>query len=427
MAKSQHASMRHRVQRSMAGLPGTLMIGLLLIIALPALAVTDSERIDELQRQIKALQNEIPQMADGMHHSLGSDGIPLHGFMDVGFATNTQGNPVANPKGFYVGSLSLYLSPDFGDNVKGLVEPHFEVNPQGGISTHIERLQIGYTFSDAATVWGGRFHTPYGYWNTAFHHGAQMQTSVFRPRFLDFEDSGGVLPAHTVGIWSMGKFKTDRGRLTYDAFVGNGPKIAGADNLGNPALQTLGKLDPNNSGDNDHSALAGASVGYEFSDSMNGLRLVVHGMSGNIDTETKTPTMHYETGLNVTGGSAVYITNDWEVMSEYYRFANKDKSGTSVTPGGTHKSWAGYFQAGRNFNDLTPYVRLERAVLNQQDMYFSSQKNGQSYSRQALGLRDNLNPNTALKLELLNSRFLPDAARTALAYRSLHVQYSVGF
>lgn len=423
MANSQYAGTRHRVQRSMAGLPGTLITGLLLIIALPTFAVTDSERIDELQRQIKALQNEIPRMANGMHHSSGSDGLPLHGFMDVGFLLNTRGYPKANKTGFYVGTLSLYLSPHFGDNVKGIVEPLFEVTPQGNWETDVERLQIGYTFNDAATVWAGRFHTPYGYWNTAFHHGAQMQTSVFRPRFLDFEDKGGILPAHTIGLLSTGKFATDSGRFAYDAYVGNGPRIIG----GNTALLTLGTLDPGNSGDSDHSALAGASVGYEFSGSMNGLRLAVHGMSGNIDTETETPTMHYETGLNVTGGSAVYITNDWEVMSEYYRFANKDKSGTSVTPGGTHISWAGYFQAGGNFNDLTPYVRLERAVLNQQDIYFSSQENGQSYSRQALGLRYNLNPNTALKLELLNSRFLPDAARPALAYRSLNVQYSVGF
>ena len=405
----------------MAGLFGSSLIGVLSSIALPALAATDSERINEMQRQIDGLRNEIHQVTEMAHRSGHGAGLPLHGFMDIGFSLNTQGDPVANPPGFYLGSLSLYLSPDFGDNVKSLVEPHFEATSQGATSTDIERLQIGYTFSDAATVWGGRFHTPYGYWNTAFHHGAQMQASVFRPRFLDFEDEGGVLPAHTVGLWGTGKFRTDSGRFTYDVFIGNGHTITGAANLGNPASQTLGILDPNNSGDRDHSAIAGLNAGYEFSGNMSGLRLAIHGLSGNIDTET--PTKFYETGLNVTGGSAVYVTNDWEVMSEYYRFADKDK--TDAT--GTHNSWAGYMQVGVIYNDLTPYVRLEKAMLNQKDIYFSSQENGQSYSRQALGLRYNLNPNTAMKLELLNSRFLPDAARTALAYRSLHVQYSIGF
>ncbi|MCR4302838.1 MAG: hypothetical protein NUV63_01240 [Gallionella sp.] len=423
MANPQHAGTQCPGRRSMAGLPGALIIGSMLILALPALAATDSERIDELQRQVKALQNEIPQMDSGMHHSPSGEGLPLHGFMDVGFVLNTREYPKAAKTGFYMGALSLYLSPHFGDNVKGMVEPLFEVTPQGDWEVDVERLQIGYTFNDAATVWAGRFHTPYGYWNTAFHHGAQMQTSVFRPRFLDFEDKGGILPAHTVGLLSTGKFGTDSGRFSYDAYVGNGPMIIG----GNTALQTLGTMDPGNSGDSDHSALAGVNAGYEFSGGMNGLRLAVHAMSGNIDTETEMPAMHYETGLNVTGGSAAYITNDWEVMGEYFRFNNKDKSGTSVTPGGTHNSRAGYLQAGRIYHDLTPYIRLEKALLNQHDIYFSSQENGQSYSRQALGLRYYLNPNTALKLELLNSRFLPDAARAALAYRSLHVQYSIGF
>ncbi|MFI4941382.1 MAG: hypothetical protein ACHP7O_13720, partial [Burkholderiales bacterium] len=52
-----------------------------------------------------------------------------------------------------------------------------------------------------------------------------MQTTILRPLFLEFEDGGGILPAHMVGVWGTGKFKMDRGRLTYDAFVGNGPKI----------------------------------------------------------------------------------------------------------------------------------------------------------------------------------------------------------
>lgn len=423
MANTQHAGMKHSVQCSVRGLLSASMIGALLIIAVPAFAETDAERIKDMERKFDALQNEVSQMTDGMaHHTVSGDGLPLHGFMDVGFGMNSQGNPVANPKGFYVGNLSFYLSPHFGDNVKGLVEPNFETTRDGGLSTDVERLQIGYTFSDAATVWGGRFHTPYGYWNAAFHHGAQMQTAVFRPRFLDFEDKGGILPAHMVGVWSTGKFKTGKGRLTYDAFVGNGPKITGADNLGAPA-QTLGTLDPNTAGDNDHSAMVGLNVGYEFSGSMDGLRLAVHGMAGNVDTDTATPPMHIETGLDMFGGSAVYLTNDWEVMSEYYRFDDKDKSGAT----GTHQSWAGYLQAGKSFNDLTPFIRLERTALNQKDNYFSTQASGQSYARQVLGLRYNVNQNTALKFELLNSSFKADVGRATLGYRSLFAEYAIGF
>jgi hypothetical protein len=424
MTSTQYPSMKHFGQWSLTGLLSASIVGASLILAVPAFAETDAGRMKDMEDKLNALQNEVSQMTNGMdHHSVSAEGLPLHGFMDVGFALNSQGDRVINPQGSNIGSLDFYLTPHFG-NVKALVEPNFEATKEGIISTDIERLQIGYTFSDAATVWGGRFHTPYGYWNTAFHHGEQMQTSVFRPLFLDFEDKGGILPAHMVGFWCSGKFKTGSGRLTYDAFVGNGPKItiAGADT----PPKTLGVLDPNISGDNDHSAMVGLNVGYEFLGNMNGLRLALHMVSGDVDSYPAAPPAIItasETGVRMAGGSAIYITNEWEVLSEYYGFDDKDKSGNT----GTHKSWASYLQVGKNINDLTPYFRLERTVLNQQDNYFSMQASGQSYLRQALGLRYNLNSNAALKFELLNSNFMADVGRTALGYRSLAAQYAIGF
>ena len=48
---------------------------------------------------------------------------------------------------------------------------------------------------------------------------------------------------------------------------------------------------------------------------------------------------------------------------------------------------------------LTPYGRYEKAALNQNDGYFSAMNSGRSYRRGSLGLRYDLNPTTALKLE----------------------------
>ena len=414
MTKTKVVSMKHFARRKMLNLLGAAIAGVLLTTH--AFALTDTERINELEK-------EVSQMTSGMaNHSGSGEGLPMHGFMDVGFAMNSQGNPVANPKGFYVSALSFYLSPHFGDNIKALVEPNFEIAPDGTVSTDLERLQIGYTFSDTATLWGGRFHTPYGYWNTGFHHGAQMQTSVLRPRFIDFEDKGGILPAHMVGLWGTGKAKAGSGRFTYDVFAGNGPKIAMA---GAPP-QTPGTLDVNLAGDDNHQAMVGFNLGYEFSGSIDGLRLAIHSLRGDVDDDNVTAglgTPRNKTELNMVGGSAVYISDAWEVMSEYYGFNDKDKSGAT----GTHKSLAGFLQAGRTFNNLTPYVRFERTVLDQADNYVSMQANGQSYARQALGLRYDLNPKAALKFELLNSSFKAESGRPALGYRSLFAQYAIGF
>jgi hypothetical protein len=122
------------------------------------------------------------------------------------------------------------------------------------------------------------------------------------------------------------------------------------------------------------------------------------------------------------GGSIVYLSNDWEIMSEYYGFNDKDMS-TDLK----HKSRAGYIQVGTNFGEFTPYVRLERTLFDQADNHFSMQANGQSYARQALGLRYNQNPKAALKIELMNSSFKEEAGRTALDYRTVNIQYAIGF
>ena len=398
------------------------ILGGCLAISAPVFAQTEAERMKAMENKLEAIQTELTQVTSGMaKRSSADDGLPIHGFMDVGFATNSWGGIEAGPKGFNGGALSFFLTPHFGDRVKALVEPIFEVTPEGVVAMDLERLQIAYTFSDAATLWAGRFHTPYGYWNTGFHHGAQIQTSVLRPRFLDFEDKGGILPAHMVGLWDTGKFKAGEGKLTYDVFAGNGPRIAMANPNAPPAPTNLGTLDPNFSGDNNHQAMVGFNLGYEFAGSMDGLRLAVHGVRGDVDDDM--PMQFNKTKLNMVGGSAVYFSDAWEVMSEYYGFNDKDKSGST----GTHKSKAGYLQVATSFNRLTPYVRFERAILDQADNYFRMQANGQSYARQALGLRYNLDQKAALKFEVLNSSFKAETGRSAEGYRSLFIQYAIGF
>ena len=411
-------------------LSGIVMVGGSLCLAMPASAATEADTIRSLQNQVNTLQTQFSQMTAGLasSHSGGSEGLPMHGFMDVGFTLHSipQKNNPNLASGFNVGALSFYLTPQFGDRVKALMEPNFEIPPDGSVSTDIERMQIGYTFSDAATLWGGRFHTPYGYWNTAFHHGALMQTSVLRPRFLDFEDKGGILPAHMTGLWATGKGRSGKGKVTYDAYLGNGPKIAMADPTSPASPTNTGILDINQAGDNNHQAMVGFNLGYEFGGSLDGLRLAVHSLMGDVDDDA---TPSNKTNLNMAGGAVVYLGNDWEIMGEYYHFSDKDKSGTT----GTHKSWADYLQIGKNIGNLTPYIRVEKTIINQLDNYFNVQENGQSYTRQSMGLRYYLNAKAALKVEILHSRFAADTTAGAAVpraysnYRSVYVQYAIGF
>jgi hypothetical protein len=345
---------------------------------------TSAARIATQEAQIVQLERSLLQVAESTAKR-GDLGLPLHGFLDVGYAHSSQ-DLNGRKSGFVLGNLDLYLTPQFGDRVKSIVEMAFEYNEKGdAVGTDLERLQIGYTFSDALTLWAGRVHTPYGYWNTAYHHGGQLQPSILRPRMVAFEDQGGILPSHSVGMMASGSARMANGRLSYDFIVGNGSRITG--DAGDKSLDY-------NAGKDDNSDKAvGANVRYAFNGELDGVTVGLHALTEQINEET-TPN---KTRMNMMGGYLVLDRNNWEVIGEYYKFNNKDLSGTT----GSHSSWAGFVHAGYAINDFwTPYLRIEKASLDQRDNYFLAQVSGRSYNRQVGGIRYNLNNSAALKFEL---------------------------
>lgn len=372
----------------------TALIGMGLASGLPLSAIaaddSQSERLDALEKQIS-------QVSENASARRPDAGVPLHGFYDVGFVTNNNGNK-DRPKGFNVGSFDLYLTPQFGDRVKSLVELIFEVSADGGLATDLERVQLGYIFGDEATLWAGRFHSPFGYWNTAFHHGAQIQTSIRRPKFIDFEDKGGIMPSHMTGAWLTGKISAGAGNVNYDLYGGNGPQLI------QEGIDLAGVNSPAAGSDDNHQAFTGFNLGYNFTDVADGLRLGAHGFKGDVNDS-----LGNVTDVGMSGLYGTYITDDWEILTEYYHFSNKVKkvnplTGTAIV-GSTNPSKAGFAQIAKNFGQWIPFARLEKASLNQNDPYFFNQISGASYSRQAVGLRYDLNATSAIKLELDRTKF----------------------
>lgn len=388
------------------------------------------------QARVEALERQVAQLGSGISHRSFDDGIPVHGFADVGLAHSGEHNPIFGKgrKGFNVGSFDLYLTPQFGDRVRSLIELVFEVDHDGDIATDLERLQIGYAFSDAAVAWGGRFHTPYGYWNTAFHHGAQIQTSLSRPRFLEFEDKGGILPAHTTGAWLTGALPLAGNRFGYDVYVGNSSSLRventattlSANNAAAFNSQVSaggyaggGALNMKMAGGDSGSYMTGFNAWIEPR-AIDGLRLGVHGLGGSITDDSAD---RNRTRLAALGAYGVFASERWEVLGEFYRFNNRDLSGGS----GSHRSWAGYLQAGYNSGRWMPYVRGERASLEQKDNYFAVQEFGRSYRRFVAGLRYDLDPKAALKLELSRTSQEDLGLGGDDRYGAAQLQYSIRF
>jgi hypothetical protein len=366
-------------------------------------------------------------------------GLPLHGFLDVGYA-RTARDDAANANrnrrsGFSLGNVDFYLTPQLSDRVRALVELAFEYGPDGSFATDLERMQIAYQFNDAFTLWAGRYHTPVGYWNTAFHHGAQLQTSILRPRMIAFEDQGGIMQAHTTGALLSGGIRLGGGKFQYDAWFGNGGVTIDDRTGGN------GGLDFNrykNTGGN----MMGANLRYAFGGGLTGLTLGVHGFRNQVTNFQGgiNGAEDSRTQVNMLGGFASLERDDWEVIGEYYRFSNNNQWADATLwptagPLGKHTSWAGFAQVGRTFKDQwTPYFRWEKAQLDENDNYFASLNNfsryqaGRSYQRNVLGLRYNIDPRSAVKIEFNNtSELRPAAAGGNYKSGEARLQYAIRF
>ena len=234
--------------------------------AAPAESAKSVAKAQDSDVRVAALEQSVASLSESLSKQPGDTGLPIHGFLDVGMGgespIDARNFPASQRnharRGFNAGTLAIYMTPQFGSRIKTLMELAVEFNSDGGQVVDLERGQIGYLIADNTTLWGGRFHTPFGYWNTAFHHGAQFQTTITRPRFLEFEDKGGLLPAHSVGAWLNGAKAAGDGKVTYDFYVANGDKIMAGDNANKV-------LDFNPVSNDNNAMLAGFNLGYQWS------------------------------------------------------------------------------------------------------------------------------------------------------------------
>ncbi|HET7757721.1 MAG TPA: hypothetical protein VFK87_10735, partial [Steroidobacteraceae bacterium] len=360
--------------------------------AAPAPAAAGSAASAETASRVTQLEQTVAQMAANAWQRAEDTGMPMHGFADVGVGTHNAEFP--QYRGADVGELDFFLTPRLGSRTRALFELNFEVGSDGSVGVDLERAQIGYQFADSATVWLGRFHTPYGYYNTAFHHGQWIAIALRRPRFIEFEDHGGIMPAHTTGLWVTGSQRLGEQRLTYDAYIGNSQRISG------------GILDMNNAGVPRGSTIFGGNLGLLPGGALDDLKVGVDAFQTRIEDEDPTPAAFaqispYFTRVRSYGAYAVYDTDRWEDIAELHFFDNMDLTGNT----GSHRSDAGFLQLGYRAGRYTPYARYERGSFQQSDPYFAAQLNGNSYDREALGLRFDIDLSSALKMELALTRF----------------------
>lgn len=321
----------------------------------------------------------------------------LHGFGDVQYYQFLNSDDADENGAFFLGQLDLYVAESIGARLDVLTEVAIESPDGAEFVVDLERIQIGYLFSDALKVSAGRFHTPLGYWNTAYHHGAFLHTTIERPLFVRFEDDGGILPVHSVGLLASGRTFGKAGELSYAVQLANGSSIAL--DLGDPFTTTdpsddRTALTPNNTSDPNHNkALA---LHAEFSPaqlpawalgaSLYQSRVVGEGLPA------PTPVDLTQT---ILGADLTKRTGAFEVVAEYYLLRHRDHLGTQ----GTATDHLYYVQAEYEIGEwLTPYARHEQMSLDEGDPYVTAL--GSADTRlETLGFRVRVGEQSVVKLE----------------------------
>ena len=133
---------------------------------------------------------------------------PRSGFQEGQFILHFSS--ALSPRVSFFGELSLTARPDAGTGTPAAA----------GFNPEVERAIIRFDQSDRLKISFGRYHTPINYWNTAFHHGTWLQTTISRPEMTQF--GGSFIPVHFVGALAEGSFPAGGLNLNYNVALGNG-------------------------------------------------------------------------------------------------------------------------------------------------------------------------------------------------------------
>jgi hypothetical protein len=327
---------------------------------------------------------ELAQSDSGMSDrmDLSKTLLRIRGFGDISLHGDSMKGDTTS---FSLGQLDLFVTSDVSEKFKFIGEIVFEAGPnnfygqvsgsENSFGVDVERYLLQYSHNDYFNISAGRVHTAIGYYNTAYHHSTWLQTTTGRPFLFDFEDHGGILPIHTVGVSATGLVPSGKLGLHYVAEVGNGR--ASRTPLTEEPVQ-------NEVDDENHKAYNFAA--FVRPEAVPGLQA---GLS--IYRDILSPASAPRIEETILAGHAVLIRPKYEWLSEAVldRHAPFGSSRTFNTPGF-------YTQVSKQFGMYRPYFRYEymNAANNEPVFPDVALRHGPS-----LGLRFDASESVALKLQ----------------------------
>jgi hypothetical protein len=282
-------------------------------------------------------------------------------FSDVRFTFARDFQTKEGHSQFSLNEVDTLITSELTDKVQVLSEViyHFLADTNE-TALDIERLQIRYTASKYLSIRAGRIYIPVSYWNYNFHHVIWFQTAANRPDMHRFEDDGGLLPTHGVGIDAVGRLETKAADFDYTFLVSNGRHS-------DPG-QTQIIVDENDS----------KAVSFYLMASPNfapGL-----GLGGSVYVD-KLPNHTGESEIRerILSGYLTYLHDDVELLVEYNGIRHKEPS-----TGHVFNTKGYYAQLAYHLGRWRPYYRYDRQDPDPHDPYFGERED---VKRHSVGIR----------------------------------------
>ena len=312
--------------------------------------------------------------------------LQIRGFGDIDFSSTDEKGSIS---GFKLGQLVLHLASPLSEKVSYFGEVSFTAVPTG-YDLSVERTIIRYDYNDYFKISFGKYHTPIGYWNTAFHHGAWLQTTIDRPEMVKF--GGTFIPVHFVGVQAEGNIPSGGLGLGYNVGLGNGRSSV---------LSKSG-----DSGDSNDNRSWVANV-YARPSRFYGLQV---GASVYRDKLTPQPGQNF--GEWITAADVVWTKEKPEFLAEYANVHHRDVLTTN-----TWDSQSFYVQLAYRLpwqqSKWKPYYRYEYIHKPEDD---PTLLNVLDLSGSTLGVRYDITNFAAFKGEYRNSRHGVDEPRVNGAF-----------
>ena len=315
--------------------------------------------------------------------------LTIRGFgnVDARYMDKHVGESINQGNNFFsLGEFDLFITSKLSNRISFFSETVFEFESTGEVVTDVERLLIHYDINSLFKVDVGKFHTPIGYWNRLYHHGAWFQTTVERPETLKFEDEGGPLPTHATGIQLSGSAMFEGFDMNYLFSVSNGRGVDTSHQQNSVDL-------------NDEKAFCFQLEAVPHS-IVEGLRFGPTIYYDVIPENETNPNRADEIREIIYGGHIVYLVRNLELLAEAFEINHDEFSG------GVFNTFGGYAQCAYSISKFKPYYRYDYINYDSKDPFYGEgELDFLDTNTHTIGLRYELSHFNALKCEVSHGVF----------------------